>query len=211
MKRSGSLPSRQSCQDLAQFRVPPGFRGRSALVVQLWWCVQATLFRGSPQFLFGWRRWLLRLFGARIGKGVLIRPSVEVTYPWKLTIGDHAWIGDGAVLYTLGEIHIGSNSVVSQRSYLCTGGHRTDTPSFDIYALPIVVGAECWIASDVFVAPGVSVGEGAVVGARSTVFDDLPSGMICYGTPARPVRPRLAAGDGAAEARETLLGAAEAR
>src|SRR5690606_37453676 len=69
-------------QDLARFRLPPGFRGRSALVVQLWWLVQATLFRLSPQVCYGWRRWLLRLFGARIGQGVLVRPSARITYPW---------------------------------------------------------------------------------------------------------------------------------
>lgn len=180
-------------QDLRQFRLPARFRGRSAVVVQLWWLVQATLFRGSPQVFYGWRRWLLRLFGAKLGRGVLLRPTVEITYPWKLTVGDYSWVGDGAVLYTLGEIHIGAHSVVSQRSYICTGSHKPESPSFDIFAVPVRIGSECWIASDVFVAPGVSIGDGAVVGARSTVFDDLPPGMICYGNPARPVRARAAA------------------
>jgi acetyltransferase-like isoleucine patch superfamily enzyme len=72
----------------------PGFRGRLSWVVQIWWLVQATLFRWSTQVLYGWRRWLLRAFGARIGRGVIIRPSVQVTYPWKLMIGDYAWVGD---------------------------------------------------------------------------------------------------------------------
>jgi len=177
-------------QDLAQFRLPRGFRGRNAVVVQLWYVVAATLFRWSPQALYGWRSLLLRLFGARIGQGVKVRSSATILYPWKVAIGERSWIGDEAVLYSLGEIRIGANSVVSQRSYLCTGSHAIDKIEFDIEARPIVVGSECWIASDVFVAPGVSIGDGAVVGARSTVFEDVPAGMVAFGTPARPVRPR---------------------
>lgn len=178
-------------QDLRRFRVPPGFRGRSAAVVQLWWIVQATLFGLSPQIAYGWRRWLLRLFGARIGEGVLIRASARVTYPWKVTIGDHAWVGDQAVLYSLGEVSIGANAVVSQRCYLCTGSHDFTRPEFSIYAEPVSIGAEAWLATDVFVAPGVTIGCGTVVGARSSVFSDLPEMMLCRGTPARPLRPRL--------------------
>jgi len=177
-------------QRLDVFRVPPGFRGRPAWFVQLWWLVQATLFRLSPQVLYGWRRWLLRRFGARIGKGVLLRPSAQITYPWKLAIGDHAWIGDDVVLYTLGAIEIGAHAVVSQRSYLCTGSHDYTRPTFDIYAKPIMIGAQAWLATDVFVAPGVEIGAGTVVGARSSVFKSLPAGMIACGSPAVAVRAR---------------------
>ena len=166
-------------QSLDKFHVPPGFRGRPGWFVQLWWLVQTTLFRGSPQVLYGWRRGLLRAFGARIGRGVIIRPSVQVTYPWKLRIGDHAWIGDNVVLYTLGEIEIGAHAVVSQRSYLCTGNHDYTRPTFDIYAKPIVIGEQVWLATDVFVAPGVDIGTGTVVGARSSVFESLPGGGYC--------------------------------
>lgn len=177
-------------QDLSRFRMPTGFRGRSAAFVQLWWLVDALLFRPSPQVLYGWRRWLLRLFGAEIGTGVLIRPSVRITYPWKVAIGDHAWVGDHAILYSLADIRIGAHSVVSQLSHLCTGSHDSESASFAITAAPIVVGSQCWIASDVFVAPGVTIGDGAVVGARSSVFRDLSPATIYAGTPARPVRPR---------------------
>jgi putative colanic acid biosynthesis acetyltransferase WcaF len=177
-------------QDLSRFRVPVGFRGRSPIVVQLWWIVQATLFHPSPQILYGWRRFLLRLFGAHVGRGVMFRPSVEIVYPWKIWIGDYSWIGDNTRLYSLADIRIGSHSVISQNSYLCAGSHDPESITFAITALPISIGNECWIASDVFIAPGISIGDGTVVGARSTVFHDLPSGMICYGAPARPVRPR---------------------
>lgn len=178
-------------QDLSRFRLPEGFRGRPAWFVQLWWCVQALFFRLSPQFCFGWRRFLLRLFGARIGDGVMIRPTVTITYPWKLAIGNDSWVGDDVVLYTLGEIKIGDNCVVSQRSYLCTGSHDMTDPCFPIFAKSITLESQTWIAADVFVAPGVMIGKGTVIGARSSVFSDQPSGMLCLGNPAKPIRSRI--------------------
>lgn len=189
-------------QDLSRFRVPERFRGRSAAFVQLWWLVEATLFRHSPQIFYGWRRFLLRIFGARIGRGVLIRPSAEITYPWKVSVGDYSWIGDRAVLYSLAEIHIGAHSVVSQDCYLCAGSHDPESVAFDIFAVPIHIGSQCWLASDVFVAPGISISDAAVVGARSSVFHDLPEAMICYGSPARPVRQRGAARESPAATRD---------
>jgi putative colanic acid biosynthesis acetyltransferase WcaF len=177
-------------QDLSRFQLAPQFRGRPAWFVQLWWLVQAIFFHTSPQVLFGWRRLLLRLFGARVGKNVLIRPSVTVTYPWKVTIGDYSWIGDGAVIYSLSDITIGSHAVISQRAYLCAAGHDYSRVTFDMLPGPIRIGDQVWIAADVFVGPGVTVGEGCLVGARSSVFHDLPAGMVCFGSPAEPVKPR---------------------
>ncbi len=177
-------------QDLKEFKVPLGFRGKSKIVVQLWWVVQTLLFRTSPQFLYSWRRFLLRSFGAKIGKGVIIRPTVRITYPWKVEIGDYSWIGDNVELYSLGTITIGKNSVVSQKSYLCTGSHDYMKKTFDIYAKPITIEDECWVATDVFVAPGIKIGKGSLVGARSTVLNDLPEGYICYGNPAKPIKIR---------------------
>jgi len=182
--------SQRAVQDLSSFRLPPNFRGRSAVCVQLWWLVQATFFRLSPQAMYGWRRWLLRLFGAKIGHGVVIRPTVEITYPWKLAIGDYSWIGDHVRLYTLGHIEIGDNAVVSQDCYICTASHDYRSPSFGIFDTPVKIESEAWLATDVFVAPGVTIGHGAVVGARSTVLKDLPPMMICAGYPAKPLRSR---------------------
>ena len=178
-------------QELSGFTVPKGFRGAGGIKVQIWWAVQATLFAWSPQILYRWRAFLLRLFGAKIGKNVVIRPSVKITYPWKLTIGDYAWVGDDAVLYTLGEITLGANSVVSQKCYLCTGSHDYQSAHFDINAAPIVVGEKCWLATDVVVAPGVTIGEGTIVGARSSVVKSLPANMICRGNPAVVTRERV--------------------
>ncbi len=181
---------RASYQDLRLHRVPKGFRGRNKIVVQLWWIIQASLFAWSPQIFYGWRRFLLRLFGAKIGKGVLIRPSAKFTYPWKVSIGDYSWIGDECVFYSLGNITIGKHVSIAHRDYFCTGLHDIHSISFDIMQKPIVIEDECWIPNDVFVGPGVTIGKGCVIGARSSVFKSLPAGMICIGTPAVPIKER---------------------
>jgi putative colanic acid biosynthesis acetyltransferase WcaF len=148
------------------------------------------LFRTSPQFLYGWRRLLLRCFGAKIGKKVIIRPTARITYPWKVSIGDYSWIGDEVVLYSLGDIIIGRNSVISQRSYLCTGTHDYNSQNFRIYAENIDIGSKCWLATDVYVAPGVTIEEGVVVGARSSVFSDLDKYKVYVGSPAKRIKNR---------------------
>lgn len=178
-------------QDLSRFRLPRGFRGRSAIVVQLWWIVQGSIFRASPQFLYGFRSNLLRIFGAKIGKNVLIRPTAKITYPWKVTIGDNSWVGDNVNLYSLGEIRIGSNTVISQNSYICAGDHDYQDLCFPIRARDVVIGNGCWLATDTYVAPGVVIGDCAVVGARSSVFSNIPEGMVCFGAPCRPIKPRI--------------------
>jgi putative colanic acid biosynthesis acetyltransferase WcaF len=172
-------------QDLSRFRLPPNFRGRSGPCVFLWQIVQGTLFACSPQFAHGWRRFLLRAFGAKVGVRVIVRPSARITYPWKVEIGDWSWIGDHAELYSLGAIRIGTHSVISQRAYLCAGTHDYRSLDFAILAPPIQVGDQVWIATDVFVAPGVTIGDGAVIGARSSVFHDIGPGEIAFGSPAK--------------------------
>lgn len=178
-------------QDLSRFSLPPGFRGRTAINVQLWWIVQATLFRWSPQCAYGFRNAILRAFGATVGKSVIIRPSVTFTYPWKVAIGDYAWVGDDVVLYSLGEIEIGAHAVVSQSSYLCAADHDYTQPDFPIRSRKLTIGPGAWIAADVFLAPGVTIGAGAVIGARSSVFKDMPAGMVCFGYPCVAVRKRV--------------------
>ncbi|MFL5731031.1 MAG: putative colanic acid biosynthesis acetyltransferase [Cytophagaceae bacterium] len=167
-----------------------GFRGRNALVVQLWWLTDSLFFRPSPQLFYGWRRFLLRLFGAKIGRKAIIRPTARITYPWKLSIGDNSWIGDDVVLYSLGNISIGKNSVVSQKSYLCAASHDYMKPSFDIFSSPVTIEDEVWIATDVFVGPGVSIGKASVIGARSSVFRSIEGGFIYAGNPLRQIRKR---------------------
>lgn len=177
-------------QDLSKFSMPPEFRGRPGWFVQLWWIVQALFFKTSPQFMYGWRRFLMRCFGAHIGKKVILRPSMHTQFPWKVTIGDHSWIGDDVVLYSLGDINIGANVVISQRSYLCTGSHDHTAVDFPIFQKRITIENECWLATDVFVGPGVVIGKGTVVGARSSVFHSLPENQICVGSPAKVIKQR---------------------
>jgi putative colanic acid biosynthesis acetyltransferase WcaF len=178
-------------QQLNTFKLPKNFRGRNAFVVQLWWIVQAIFFKNSLQFMYGFRRFLLRLFGAKIGKKALIRPTVRTTYPWKVSIGDYSMVGDDVVLYSLGEIEIGKHVVISQKCYLCTGSHDYLQVDFPIFAKKITIEDECWLATDVFVAPGITINKGTVVGSRSSVYKDLPGNKICIGNPAKIIRERL--------------------
>ena len=174
-------------QDLSRYRVPAGFRGRPAWFVQLWWIFDALFVRCTPQALYSWRRFTWRLFGAKVGHKVLIRPGVRITFPWKVKIGDHCWIGDNVTLYSVAEITIGEHSVVSQEAYLCTGTHDHCDISFPLIASPITIEPECWIAARAFVGPGVRIGRGAVVGACSVLLSDVPPAMVAAGTPARTV------------------------
>ena len=174
-------------QDLSRFRLPEDSRGRPAWFVQLWWLFDALFVRPTPQVLYCWRRFALRLFGADIGRNVLIRPGVRVTFPWKVVIGDHCWIGDNATLYSVAKITIGAHSVVSQDVYLSAGTHDYSDISFPLVASPITVEPECWIAARAFVGPGVRIGRGAVIGACSVLLSDVPSATIVAGIPARAV------------------------
>jgi putative colanic acid biosynthesis acetyltransferase WcaF len=153
--------------------------------------VDFFFFKLSPQFMYGFRIFLLRLFGAKIGQGVIIRPSVTITYPWKVSIGDYSWIGDNAELYSLGEIQIGSNVVISQKSYLCAASHDYSKDDFPIWSKKITIEDDCWLATDVYVAPGITIGKGTIVGARSSVFTNLPSRKVCVGSPAKVIKDRL--------------------
>ena len=177
-------------QNIKDFKVPKGFRGKSIITVQLWFIINATLFRFSPRIVNKWRKFLLIIFGAKVGTNVLIRPSAKILYPWNLEIGNYSWIGDNVTIYNMGKIQIGNNTVISQKSYLCSGSHDHNKPTFDIFAKPIHIGNEVWIAADVFVAPDVTIGDGTVIGYRSTVSKNLPPNMICIGNPAKPVKNR---------------------
>ena len=177
-------------QDLSRFERPRGIRERPAWFVQLWWLIEALLVRPSPQACYGWRRLVLRVFGAKIGRRALVRPGVRVTFPWKLTIGDYCWIGDNVVLDTISAITIGDHAVISQGAYLCTGTHDHHDVKFPVRAFPIVIGPECWVAARALVGPGVTIARGAVVGACSVVLKDIAEGTIVAGVPAKPVGHR---------------------
>lgn len=164
--------------------------GRPRWVILLWWLAQAVVFPLTLQAHHAPRRWLLRQFGATIGQGVSIRPTARFTYPWKIAIGDHSWIGDDVVFYSLDPITVGCHCVISQNTYLCTGNHDVSDPAFGLKPAPIAVENGAWIAADCFVAPGVRIGANAMISARSTVLKTMPPEQICWGSPCQPVKPR---------------------
>jgi putative colanic acid biosynthesis acetyltransferase WcaF len=166
-------------------------RGRPSWYILLWWFVQAIAFPLTLHPLNGVRCAILRFFGAKIGKGVIIRPTARFTYPWKVTIGDYSWIGDDVVLYSLDEIRIGEHCVISQKSYLCTGSHNIQDLAFGLKTGSITVGNGAWVTIDCFIAPGVEIGANAVIGARSSVFKDIPPSQVAWGNPCIPRYERV--------------------
>ncbi len=180
----------ESLVDLRKYDRSKFDRGRPGWLILLWWLVQAIAFPLIPHPVNGLRRWLLRLFGAKIGFGVIIRPTARFTYPWKIEIGDYSWIGDDVVLYSLDRIAIGKHCVISQKSYLCTGSHDPEDPAFGLIAASVIINHGVWIATDCFIGPGVEIGANALIGARSSVFKNMPAGFVCMGTPCRPCTRR---------------------
>ena len=148
------------------------------------------LFRFSPRPLFGWRRFLLRLFGARIGRDAHVYPTTRIYIPWNLELGDEASIGEWVLVYNLGLISIGDRATISHRSHLCAGTHDHRDPNLPLLRLPIEIGAQAWVCADAFIGPGRRVGEGAIVGAAAVVVRDVPPWQIVAGNPARFVKPR---------------------
>ncbi|NEX20804.1 putative colanic acid biosynthesis acetyltransferase [Thiorhodococcus mannitoliphagus] len=152
----------------------------------VWW----LLYRPSPSILHGWRRILLRVFGARIGRGAHPYPSAKIWAPWNLVMGDFSCLSHHVDCYCVDRISLGRNSTVSQYSFLCTASHDYTKETMPLMTAPITVGADAWITADVFVGPGVTIGDGVVVTARSSVFDDLPSWTVVRGNPAVFVKVR---------------------
>lgn len=176
---------------LGQNCVTPDPRGE---VVRrcVWAFVQATIFRWSPRPWHGFRARLLRLFGADIPEPahVVVFPTARIIFPWRLTLAPRSMVGRNVMLYNLGRITLQRGANVSQNCHLCAGTHdflRWDMP---LVTAPIVIGENAWLAADVFVGPGVTVGELSVVGARSVVIHDLPPRKICVGHPCRAIKDR---------------------
>jgi len=156
----------------------------------LWALVQATLFRLSFHSWYGWRRALLSAFGARLDPVVRIRRTVRVECPWNLSIGHDSAIGDRVTLYCLGPVSIGARVTVSQGAHLCAGTHDYAKRSMPLVRPPIHVGDDAWICAEAFVGPKVTVGAGAILGARAVAMRSLDPWTIYAGNPAVAVRPR---------------------
>jgi putative colanic acid biosynthesis acetyltransferase WcaF len=164
--------------------------GRDKFVRIVWAVVEATVFRGSFHNWYPWRAMILRRFGAKVGSNVRVRRTVRIQIPWNLSLADDVIVGDAAILYALGPITIGPRTLVSQYAHLCAGSHDYTRPEYPLLKPPITIGADVWIAADAFVGPGVTVGDRAIVGARSSVFKDVPPNSIVGGNPARVIKQR---------------------
>ena len=176
--------------DLSCFANPEFDRGASRLKEMLWTLVRCIFFAPSFPLPSAFRVFWLRQFGAHIGCGVVIRSKVNITFPWKLTIGDHVWIGEECWLLNLASIKIESHVCLSQRAFLCTGNHDYTSPTFNLITKPIRVESGAWIGAGSFVGPSVTVASHAVLTAGSVATDDLQPFGIYRGNPAVFVKRR---------------------
>ena len=181
---------RQTTLDIAANRRASKWTRKEQFGRILWGLIH-PLFVLSPRPMWGWRRALLRLFGARIGRQVHIYPTVRITIPWNLSIADEAGIGDRAIIYNLGPITIGAQATISQGAHLCAGTHDHRRADMPLLKPPIEIGRAAWVCADAFIGPGVSVGEFAIVGARAVVMKNVDAGMIVAGNPMRVLGERL--------------------
>jgi putative colanic acid biosynthesis acetyltransferase WcaF len=156
----------------------------------LWRAIWLFLFRPSPASLRGWRRFLLRCFGARLGKGVKVMPSTRVWAPWNLTMGDEACLSHDVDCYNVAPIEIGAHATVSQYAFLCAASHDITDPRMALVRAPIHIGPAVWVCAGAYVGMGVTVGEGAVCAARAVVVRDVPPWTVVGGNPARAIGTR---------------------
>jgi putative colanic acid biosynthesis acetyltransferase WcaF len=165
---------------------------RSEMAWRILWGIGHWFFLHSPRPLFGFRRWLLRLFGAKVGQDVNIYPSSHIYYPWNLEIGDWSCIGEWTLVYNLGRVTIGERVTISQRVHLCAGTHDYQVANMPLLKLPITIEDNVWVCADAFIGPNIKIGKDAVVGARSVVVKDVPPSVVVGGNPARVIKKRVA-------------------
>jgi putative colanic acid biosynthesis acetyltransferase WcaF len=175
--------------EIAENRKTTNYTKREMLA-RIAWSLGKLLFRFSPRPCFGWRRMVLRWFGAKVGANVNLYPSTVIYFPWNLTVGDWSAIGEEALIYNLGRVTIGQRATISHRAHLCAGTHDYTHRTLPLLKPPIEIGDEAWICADAFVGPGVKIGTGAVVGARAVAMKHVEPWTVVAGNPARVVKPR---------------------
>lgn len=166
------------------------FSRRNRLYRLLWSATWLLLAAWTPPPLHAWRRMLLRLFGARIASTAGIYPSARIWSPANLVMGEYAFIGPRVTVYSMATITFEPYSLASQGAHICAGTHDIEDVHFQLQARPIHIGFRAWVAAEAFVGPGVTVGEGAVLGARACAFRDLEPWTVHVGNPARAMKPR---------------------
>ena len=180
---------------------PPRTHDRLRRLV--WQCAWLLLFRPSPIPFHGWRRGMLRLFGASVGARAHPYPSARIWAPWNLTMEEGSCLGLASECYNVAPVILRRDAIVSQRAYLCTASHDMDAPDFALTASAIEIGPGAWVAADAFVGPGVKLGADAVAAARAVVVRDVAPATVVAGNPAREIRARGAARDVAAATEAT--------
>jgi putative colanic acid biosynthesis acetyltransferase WcaF len=165
-----------------------GFGQRAYRV--LWNVTWLLLAAWTPPPLHGWRRLLLKLFGAKVAPTSAIYGSARIWNPSNFEIGAHACVGPRVIVYSMARITFGDYALASQGAHICAGTHDIEDQHFQLKARPIAIGARSWIAAEAFVGLGVTVGEGAVLGARGCTFKDLDPWTVYVGNPARAIKPR---------------------
>ena len=167
------------------------FSRSSKLRRLVWEFVWLLLFRTTPRWCLNkWRLFLLRLFGAKIGKGCRVLPTCQIWAPWNLEMGESSVLGDSVDCYSMDKIIIGSNVSVSQRSFLCTGSHDTSLLDLPLVTKPIFINDFVWICAESFVGPGVNISEGVIVAAKSVVVKNIDSYSVVAGNPAVKIKNR---------------------
>lgn len=168
---------------------------KSKIARAAWNIAWLFLFRPTPRgFFSGWRRFLLRVFGAKLGRGCNILPSAKIWQPWKLKMGDYSCLSEHVDCYCVDSISLGSQVVVSQGAFLCGASHDISSPTMELIYAPIVINDQAWIAARAFLGPGVTVGEGAVVGACAVVTKDVAAWTVVAGNPAKFIKARTMKG-----------------
>lgn len=171
----------------------PSFSLGNRLFRVLWMGTWLVLARFTPPLLHGWRRLILRAFGAKVGRGARVHASVNIWLPANLELGDSVLIGPGARLYNQGRIAIGALSVVSQRAHICASTHDVRDPLFQLVCRPVSIGEQCWVAAEAFVGPGVTMGDRSVLAARGALFSDAQADGVYGGNPAAWLKDRALA------------------
>ena len=175
--------------NLAKYKNRHSFQNKKARAV--WEVVWMLLFRPTPRWcLNGWRRFLLWAFGAIVGKGVRIQGGAKIWQPWRIRIGDNSWIDSSVSLYSVDDIKIGSNVVISEGAFICTASHDIGSDTFELVTKPIEIGDSAWVCSRAIILPGVKIGEGAVIAAGAVVSRDVAPWTVVAGNPAKFIKNR---------------------